>query len=262
MNQIFGSARVIRPLAFAGLAFLYLPIVVIVLLSFNDSGSVGLPWKGFTTYWYAKVLQNDAIIDALVNSFIVSCGTVVIAVILGVPSAIAMDRYDFPGKGLFRQMSLLPLVLPGIITGVSILSLYLALQVSFSLLTLTLALGTALMCIIITEVFARLQQVGRTQEFAAYDMGANEWEVFTRITLPNIGSALFGGVLICFSLALDALAVSFLLIGQENTLPMYIWSALRREVTPEINAIATITILISLVLVTLGLWLSRRGRRG
>jgi len=258
MNEVFGSRLVIRPLAFAALAFLYFPILVIIVLSFNDSTSVGLPWKGFTTHWYVDVANNKELLRALMNSFLVASGTVVISVLLGVPAAVAMDRYNFIGKSLFRQMSLLPLVLPGIITGVSILSLYLALKVNFSLLTLTLALGTASMSIIITEVFARLQQIGRTQELAAYDMGANEWEVFRLITLPNMATALIGGVLICFSLALDELAVSFLLIGQENTLPMYVWSTLRREVTPEVNAIATITILISLTLVSSGIWLSHK----
>lgn len=258
MTTRFGSKWVIWPLAGVTLIFLYLPIAAIVIFSFNDGNSVGLPWRGFTLKWYSSVFSNQEIMRALWNSLIVSVGTVAIAVILGVPAAVALDRYNFPLKQLFRQLVLLPLILPGIITGISVLGVYLILKVNLSLFTLTLALGTSLMCVIVTEVFARLQQLGRNQELAAYEMGANEIEVFFRITLPGISSALVGAMLICFSLAMDELAVSYLLIGQENTLPMYVWSALRREVSPELNAIATITILISLVTVSAGVMLTHR----
>lgn len=260
MTKSFGATWLVRPLAGSVLLFLYLPIVAIVALSFNDSQSVSLPWKGFTLKWYISIFSNAEVMQSLWNSFYVSLGTVLIAVILGVPAAIAMDRYDFPGKAVFRNTVLLPLVLPGIITGISVLGLFLILNIKLSLYTLILALGTSLMCVVVTEVLARLQQIGRSQELAAYDMGAGEAEVFWRITLPNIGSALFGAVLICFSLAMDELAVSYLLIGRENTLPMYVWSALRREVTPEVNAIATITIVFSLVLISVGVMVSNRMR--
>ncbi len=261
MTTTFGSRWIVWPLAAFTFVFLYLPIAAIVVFSFNAGVSVGLPWKGFSLRWYESALSNPDVMAALWNSLVVSVGTVVIAVLLGVPVAIALDRYNFPFKQLFRQLVLLPLILPGIITGVSVLGLYLLLRLDLNLMTLTLALGTSLMCIIITEVFTRLQQMGRNQESAAYDMGASELEVFFRVTLPGISSALVGAMLICFSLAMDELAVSYLLIGQENTLPMYIWSALRRSVSPELNAVATITILISLVTVSAGVWLTQRSRR-
>jgi spermidine/putrescine transport system permease protein len=145
-----------------------------------------------------------------------------------------------------------------VITGVALLSFYVAIKLNLSLYTIMLGQGTALMCITITEVFARLQQVGRSQEEAAFDLGANQVEIFTRITLPSIKSALFGAMLIAFSISFDEIAVTYLLTGRENTLPMTLWSMLRREATPEINAVSTLVVLFSLVLIALGIWISRR----
>ncbi|MEM7075206.1 MAG: ABC transporter permease [Pseudomonadota bacterium] len=257
MTRRLGRRGIVWPAAALVLAFLYLPIGVMIAFSLNAGGTVGLPWTGFTMDWYAEVFQDRALMGSLWNSVKVSLGVVVIAVCLGLPAAIALDRFEFPFKGTFRRIVLLPIVLPGVITGVSLLGFYLVVNVRLSLVTLTIALGTALMCVIVTEVFARLQQVGQSQAEAAYDMGATELEVFRKVTLPSISSALLGGILITFSIAMDELAVTYLLIGRENTLPMQIWSMLRRDVSPEINAIATITILISLVLVTIGILLSR-----
>lgn len=256
-----GSPALIWTLAGAVLVFLYLPIAVIVLFSFNAGDSLGLPFKGFSLRWYAEVLGNRQILKAAVNAFTVAIASVCVAVTFGLPTAIALDRFDFPGKDLFRRVVLLPIVLPGIVTGVALLGFFVLLHVRLSLWTIVLGLGTALICVVVTEVFARLQQVGRSQAEAARDLGANELEVFTRVTLPSIASALVGSVLITFSIALDELAITYLLTGRDNTLPMQLWSMLRREVTPEVNAIASLVILVSLVLVGLGMVLSR-GRHG
>jgi spermidine/putrescine transport system permease protein len=181
-----------------------------------------------------------------------------LSTLFGLPAAIALDRSDFPGKALFRRIVLLPIVLPGVITGVSLLLFYVRIGIPLSLNTIILGQGTGLMCITITEVFARLQQVGRRQEEAALNMGANQWEVFTRVTLPSISSALFGAMLITFSISFDEIAVTYLLTGRENTLPMQLWSLLRRTATPDINAVGTLIIAASIVLILTGVWLSRR----
>jgi spermidine/putrescine transport system permease protein len=118
--------------------------------------------------------------------------------------------------------------------------------------------GTGLMCVTITEVFARLQQLGRSQAEAAVNLGASEWEVFRYVTYPGIRSALFGAMLIAFSVSFDEIAVTFLLTGRENTLPMTLWSLLRREVTPEVNAVATLVVLMSITLIVCGMYASRR----
>ncbi|MEO1194254.1 MAG: ABC transporter permease [Pseudomonadota bacterium] len=262
MRQV-GSPALMWSLAGAVMAFLYLPIALVVLFSFNSGESLGLPFEGFSLRWYGEVLENRQILRAALNAFLVAIASTVVAVVFGLPTAIALDRYDFPGKSVFRRIVLLPIVLPGIITGVALLGFFVMMRIPLSLWTIILGLGTALICIVVTEVFARLQQVGRSQAEAARNLGANEIEIFFRVTLPAISSALIGAMLIAFSIALDELAITYLLTGRDNTLPMQLWSMLRRQVTPEINAIATLVVLVSLVLVTVGMVLSRgRGRRG
>jgi spermidine/putrescine transport system permease protein len=255
--RAFGNRPLISAIAMAVMLFLYAPILVIILFSLNDSQNTGLPFNGFTLRWYSAVFQNEQILTSIWNSFYVGFGVVIISVAFGLPAAIALDRYEFPGKGLFRRIVLLPIVLPGIITGIALLSFYLMLHFRLSLHTIMLGQGTALMCITITEVFARLKQVGKSQVEAATNLGASELEVFFMVTLPSIRSALFGAMLIAFSISFDEIAVTFLLTGQENTLPMTLWSLLRREVTPEVNAVATLVVLLSIFLIAFGMVLSR-----
>jgi len=209
-------------------------------------------------HWYEKLLQDQQMLRSIANSIYVALGVVFLSTLFGLPAAIALDRSDFPGKALFRRIVLLPIVLPGVITGVSLLLFYVRIGIPLSLNTIILGQGTGLMCITITEVFARLQQVGRRQEEAALNMGANQWEVFTRVTLPSISSALFGAMLITFSISFDEIAVTYLLTGRENTLPMQLWSLLRRTATPDINAVGTLIIVASIILILTGVWLSRR----
>lgn len=255
--RAFGNHSFVAILASVVLFFLYAPILVIVVFSFNDSQYTGLPFNGFTLHWYVDLFNNRQIMNSIWNSVYVGLGVVAISVLFGLPAAIALDRYDFPGKGFFRRIVLLPIVLPGIITGVALLSFYLTLNFRLSLHTIMLGQGTALMCITITEVFARLQQMGKSQEEAAVNLGANEWEVFRHVTFPGIRSSLFGAMLIAFSISFDEIAVTFLLTGRDNTLPMTLWSLLRREATPEVNAVATLIVLISFILIVVGMYASR-----
>ncbi|TDQ78425.1 spermidine/putrescine transport system permease protein [Dongia mobilis] len=252
-----GSPYLIWSVAGAIMLFLYLPILVIIVFSFNEGRNAGLPFTGFTLSWYEAALSNRQIVRAIWNSVLVAGGTILIAVPIGLMAAIAMDRFSFPGKDMFRRLVLLPLVLPGIITGISLLNFYVMLKVPLSLTTIMLGQGTALICITVTEVFARLQQLGRSQYEAAYDLGASEFEIFVKVTLPNIKTALIGSTLIILSLSLDEIAVTFLLTGRDNTLPMVLWSILRREATPLVNVAGTVMIALTLVLVTIGLRLSR-----
>ena len=183
------------------------------LFSFNDSEFTGLPFRGFTLHWYRAVLDDRQVLRSIGNSIYVAIGAVGLSVAFGLPAAVALDRYQFPGKIVFRRIVLLPIVLPGVITGVSLLLFYVLVGLKLSLYTVILGQGTALMCVTITEVFARLQQVGRSREEAALDLGANPWEVFRQVTLPSIRSALAGAVLIAFSISFDEIAVTYLLTG-------------------------------------------------
>ena len=244
--------------AAAVFAFLYLPIAVLVVYSFNGKGVGGFPPHQLTLNWYRTLLGDGAIWDSVLNSLEVAFWAMAISLIFGVPAALALDRTQFPGKAIFRRIVLLPLILPGIITGLSLLMLFDLMSVKLSLLTITLGHGTALISVATTEVFAGLQKLERAQEEASLDLGANYWQTFRRVTVPNLRLPIIGAALLIFTLSMDEIAVSFFLIGRDNTLPLEIWGRLRRGITPEINAISTIIFVFSLV--TIVLWYRLRVR--
>ncbi len=253
-----GRAPLLTAYAVLVYAFLYLPIVVLVLYSFNGSGVGGFPPHGWTVDWYRALVSDSALWDAVLNSAIVAIAAVAISLGLGLPAALALDRAEFPGKAAFRRLVLLPLILPGIITGLSLLTLFVGAQIHLSLLTVTLGHGTALISVATTEIFAGLQKLDRRQEEASLDLGANHWKTFWRVTLPNLRVSMIAAGLLIFSLSLDEIAVSFFLIGRDNTLPLEIWSRLRRGITPEINAISTLILLFSIA--TILIWYRLRTR--
>lgn len=233
--------------ALAVFAFLYLPIVTLIVYSFNGSGVGGFPPHNLTLDWYRTLFGDDAIWTSVLNSLLVAVSAVAISLSFGVPAALALDRAHFPGKGVFRRLVLLPLILPGIITGLSLLMLFRQASLRSSLFTIILGHGTALISVATTEVFAGLQKLDRTQEEASLDLGANYWQTFWRITLANLRLSIIGAALLIFTLSLDEIAVSFFLIGRDNTLPLEIWGRLRRGITPEINAISAIIFVFSLM---------------
>jgi len=239
-------------------AFLYLPIVVLIVYSFNGQGVGGFPPRDLTLNWYRMLFQDEAIWVSVVNSVTVALASVCIALALGIPAGLALDRAGFPGKGVFRRLVLLPLVLPGIITGLSLLMLFREVDLKLSLATVILGHGTALISVATTEVFAGLQKLDRAQEEASLDLGATYWQTFWRVTLPNLKLSIIGAALLIFTLSMDEIAVSFFLIGRDNTLPLEIWGRLRRGITPEINAISTLIFCFSLFAIVL--WYRLRTR--
>ena len=239
--------------------FLYLPIVVLIVYSFNGGGVGGFPPRDLTLGWYSILLSDGAIWSSVMNSLMVALAAVAISLLFGVPAALALDRSSFPGKALFRRLVLLPLILPGIITGLSLLMLFVpVVHMKLSLLTITLGHGTALISVATTDIFAGLQKLDRAQEEASLDLGANYWQTFWRVTLPNLRLPIIGAALLIFTLSMDEIAVSFFLIGRDNTLPLEIWSRLRRGITPEINAISAIIFVFSLSMILL--WYHLRTR--
>ena len=253
--------------AASALGFLYGPIITLMIFSFNDNPITRLPLTGWTLDWYYKALTNSDLLAALWNSVIVAVAAVMICLVIGIPTAFALDRFNFRGKTLFRRLVILPITLPGIITGVSILAFFSLAGVKLSLLTVIIGHGTALTAIVVTNVFARLQRFDRRIEEASADIGARPWQTFVYITLPNIRSAIIGSALIAFTLSFDEIPVTYFLTGRDNTLPMYIWSVVRRGITPEINAIGTIIVALSIVLIFLSVLLihsdggTRKNRR-
>ncbi|HEX4065775.1 MAG TPA: ABC transporter permease [Acidobacteriaceae bacterium] len=241
-----------RPVILGGFAacayaFLYLPIAVLILYSFNRDGVGGFPPRHLTFDWYGTLFADAAMWNAVGNSAIVAIAAVALSMLIGFPAAYALDRHDFPGKTLFQRLILLPLIVPGVITGISLLLLAVGSGLRLSLLTVILGHATALTAVATTEIFAGFSKLDRSLEEASADLGANGWQTLCRVTLPLLRTSLVGTALLVFTLSIDEIAVTFFLIGRENTLPLEIWSRLRRGATPEMNAISTLIFLFSLL---------------
>jgi len=253
MRSRFGWLNIHAVFVFA---FLYLPILVLIVYSFNGESVAGFPPHNWTLRWYNVLFADDALWSSVLNSLLVAGIAVAISILFGLPAALALDRSNFPGKAAFRRLVLLPLILPGIITGLSLLTLFAAIRTHLSLFTVAIGHGTALISVAVTELSAGLQKFDRAQEEASRDLGATEWYTFRRITLPNLKLPLIAAALLILTLSLDEIAVTFFLIGRENTLPLEIWSRLRRGITPEINAVSTLVFAFSLM--TILLWYKLR----
>jgi spermidine/putrescine transport system permease protein len=257
-SRVSGRSPLLGFVALLVFAFLYLPIAVLILYSFNREGVGGFPPRHFTLDWYRQLLADTAIWDSVLNSLLVALAAVVLALALGLLAALALDRAEFPGKSVFRRLVLLPLILPGIITGLSLLMFAVFAGLQLSLLTVFLGHGTALISVATTELFAGLQKMDRAQEEASLDLGATPFQTFWRVTLPNLRLSLIAAGLLIFTLSMDEIAVSFFLIGRDNTLPLEIWARLRRGITPEINAVSTLIFFISVLLILI--WYHIRAR--
>lgn len=247
------SKLTLRIFAAIAFAFLYLPILTLVVYSFNEARYVTFPPVGFSMKWYSALIHHRELVQSIKNSFIVAGMVVPLTLLLGIPAAFAIDRFSFPGKALFERVVLLPLMIPGIITGLAILLVIKGVNTRLSLVTVAIGHTVGWLPIVITQVYARLRRFDRRLEEASMDLGAGGYQTFMRVTLPNIKNAIIGSALLVFTLSFDEIGMTFFLTGTENTLPMFIWSMLRLGISPEINAVATITLATSIVLIVLGL---------
>ena len=226
-----------------GLSFLYLPIALLVIYSFNASRLVTV-WAGFSTQWYAEMLQNRNLIDAALVTLKIAVVSSTIAVILGTAAAFMLSRFGrFRGRTLFSGMIYAPLVMPEVITGLSLLLMFVAIGMDRGWVTITLAHVTFSMCYVAVVVQSRLAGFDRSIEEAAMDLGATPGRTFFYITLPLIAPGIVAGWLLSFTLSLDDLVIASFTTGSgASTLPMYIYSQARLGVKPEINAISTVLI--------------------
>jgi spermidine/putrescine transport system permease protein len=231
--------------------FIYFPMGVVVLYSFNSESVNAFPMKGFSLRWYAKLFENAALLESLrVSLLIAFCGTA-LALVIGTMGALAMKKYDFRFKRFVERVILLPITLPGILTGVAMLSFFPLIGIPISLLAVIIGHTTFLICIVLTQVYARLKRLDPYIEEAAADLGATPIQAFFKVVLPNIKTALIGAALLAFTLSLDEIPVTFFLIARDNTLPIEIYTMLRRGITPEVNAISTVIFMISFVALVL-----------
>lgn len=244
--------------------FLYLPVLILIIFSFNDTRSVAV-FTGFSTQWYVKLSQNTELLEAARNSLLVGLITTIVATAIGTLTAIAMDRYRFKLRTAFDANLYLPIVIPEIVMGISLLLFFnqalfpflqnvFGIRATTGLHTITLSHIAFDIPFVYVIVRARLADFDRTLEEAAADLGANEWETFKRVTLPLLMPGIIGGALMAFTLSLDDYLITVYTKGvQDQTMPLYIYSLVRKGVTPEINALSTALLVGSIGLVGLSL---------
>ena len=243
--------------------FLYLPIIILVAFSFNDS-KLGAKWSGFTTDWYRSLMTSESILSSTWNTLVVAVISTVVATILGTMAAIAMERFNFRFQPLFDGILYVPVIAPEIITGVSLLAFFSftfgAINELFKLsgdaairnglVTVTVAHIGFNIAFVAVVVRTSLKDFHGSLEEAAQDLGANEWVTFRRITLPLIMPGIVAGALLAFTLSLDNFVITFFVTGPgATTLPIEVFGRVRRAISPEINAISTIMLLVSILLV-------------
>lgn len=231
------------------LLFMYLPVVVVVIYSFNASKS-DIVWAGFTLDWYKKMAGNQVLMAALKNSLIVAVLSCLTSAVVGTIGAVGLSRWMFRSKGLLENLAILPIMIPEIILGMVFLAFFSFLQLPFGMLTLII--GHTSFCIpyIFLVVKGRLVGLDPSIGEAARDLGASEGRMFFDITLPLIAPAVLSGTLLAFAMSLDDVVISFFVTGaRTNTLPIKIYSQIKFGVTPEINALCTVMLLITLTLI-------------
>jgi putrescine transport system permease protein len=235
-----------------GFAFLYLPIVILVIYSFNASRLVTV-WGGWSLRWYTEFFNDSAMIDAAWMSFRVGATSATIATLLGTLAAIALSRGEgFRGRILFSGMLYAPLVMPEVITGLSLLLLFVAINAERGFWTVTIAHTTLTMCFVAVVVQSRLISLDRSLEEAAMDLGCDPARAFLAVTLPLIVPAIAAGWMLAFTLSLDDLVIASFTTGPgSSTLPIRIYSEVRLGVKPEINAICTLVIALIAVVIIL-----------
>jgi spermidine/putrescine transport system permease protein len=242
-------ASMTAAVAVAVVVFLYTPVVVIAVQSFNASPVITFPIHAWTMDWYSEAAGNRVVREAIWNSITVAGVSIPIALAIGIPAAYAIDRFHFPGKAVFQGLLLVPFLMPGIIMGISLATVFLTLDVEFSLTTVIIGHVTMLVPIATILMAASLARWDRNIEAAAMDLGANEMRTFLHVTLPNLKSTLAGIVLLSLTFSLDEITRTFFLTGTDSTLPLLIWAMLRRGITPEVNAIGTCILAVSLAAV-------------
>ena len=231
------------------LAFLYLPLIILAIYAFNPSRLQAWPPTGFTLHWFAEAASNPGVTQALVNSLIVATLATAIALVLGTLAALGVQRYAFFGRQTISFFLVLPIALPGVVTGIALRTSFVTFGVDFGLLTIVI--GHATFCVVIAynNVVARLRRLPRSPEEASADLGANAFTTFRRVTLPGMGTALLSGGLLAYALSFDEIIVTNFTAGAgTQTIPMWILSAIQRPTElPVVNVVALVLILLSVV---------------
>lgn len=241
------------------LALMYLPIIIVIVYSFNSS-KISSVWGGFSFKWYKELLRDKSMFDAVVNSLILASTSSILAAIIGTLAAVGMPKVNLPGKGVVEYLSTLPIMIPEIILGMVFLTYFSLIRLPFGMLTLVIAHTSFCIPYIYMLVKARLVGIDKSLAEAARDLGASEIRVFFDITLPLILPAILSGMLLSFAMSLDDVVISIFVTGvNTNTLPIKIYTQLKTGVTPKINALSTLMLGATLLIYLLSSWLGKQG---
>ena len=257
-----GPSNWLTAYALAFIAFLYLPVTLLPIFSFNNSPTPTLPLSGFTTKWYAGLPRTPALIDAAWNSLMVGVSASLLATILGICAARAVTRYRFRGQRAMQGFIMAPLIMPEIIVAVSLIIIILAVGMPLSLLTVTM--GHVLICIpySISVLISGFEGFDRSLEEASADLGETGWGTFRRVTLPMMTPAIISSMLVAFTISLDDFIMAFFLGGNDATLPVYVWGQLRFAAKlPGVLALGTLMLVFSIVLLTIAEIMRRRAEK-
>lgn len=258
--------------------FIYAPLLIIIVYSFNSNPVNMMIWDHFTLEWYTGLFglsergpeigdQNralflestDQMLKALRTSLTVAAFTTTIATVVGTATAIALNRHRFRAKTFYSGFLLLPMMMPDIVLGIGLLIFFVTIGMNLSMLTIIIGHCTFLISYVFIIVQARIAGIDPALEEASADLGASEWVTLRKVLLPQLAPGILGGALLAFVISMDDLVITYFISGTENTtLPVFIFGMIRRGVKPEINAIATLMILASVIVAALGLWLRSR----
>jgi putative spermidine/putrescine transport system permease protein len=241
------------------LAFIYVPLIVIAIYAFNESRSQAWPIDGFTLEWFDKALNNPGVRDAFWTSLKAATGATLIALLLGTLAALAISRYRFFGRDTISFLIILPIALPGIVTGMALNATFTqVLGIDLSLFTVIVGHATFCIVVVFNNAVARLRRSGTSLEEASMDLGANSWKTFRFVTFPSLRTALVAGGLLAFALSLDEIIVTTFTIGQDQTLPIWIFANYARpNQLPIVNVVGLMVILLSIIPVYLANRLSQ-----
>jgi spermidine/putrescine transport system permease protein len=240
------------------LAFLYAPIIVLVVFSFN-AARLAASWQGFSLQWYGALARDHALIVALQNSLLIAAASTAIATLLGVSAAVGLERMPPRSRAALDNAFLLPLVMPEVMMGVALLLFFVVIKLPLGLLTVTIGHAAFNVPVVLVIVRARLRKLDPSLEEAARDLGATLWQAFRRVTLPLLRPAIIGAAVLAFTVSLDDFVVTFFTAGPgATTLPLKVYSMIKTGISPEINAVSAILVLASMGLVALSLAAQRR----
>lgn len=232
------------------LFFLFLPIFILIFFSFNES-KLNVVFTGFTLDWYKNLFQNTDLLDAFKNTLLIAILSTATSTVLGTLAAVGLHKFNYPGKPFIDKLLYIPIVIPEIVLGIALLSIFTLTQLELSFWTVLLAHISFSVPFVMTSVRSTLYALPKNVEEAAEDLGASRWQTFFHVTLPLLKPGIVAGALLAFTLSLDDVVISYFAAGPgTNTLPLYIYANIKTGISPDVNALTTIMLLVTIATLT------------